>query len=122
MGRTTHRSRWTMAKASAKKRGIEFSLTVEELATAREGNCSYCGHPTSVLGAGLDRSDSSKGYIPGNVVPCCPDCNAIRSDFFTPDEMRILGEVVGRIKTARIAAGIPMARRLGRPKKYARDD
>lgn len=24
---------------------------------------------------GLDRLDTSQGYAPGNVVPCCGDCN-----------------------------------------------
>ena len=28
--------------------------------------------------SGLDRLDSSKGYIHGNVVPCCRNCNVFR--------------------------------------------
>lgn len=29
---------------------------------------------------GLDRIDSTKGHIEGNVVPCCWDCNRMKSD------------------------------------------
>jgi hypothetical protein len=29
---------------------------------------------------GIDRIDSSKGYVPGNVVPCCTVCNIMKLD------------------------------------------
>lgn len=47
-------------------------------------NCYYCGTKpnqieekfgTSFKHNGIDRLDSSKGYILGNVVPCCSKCN-----------------------------------------------
>jgi hypothetical protein len=27
---------------------------------------------------GIDRIDSSAGYVPSNVVPCCHDCNFMK--------------------------------------------
>jgi len=30
--------------------------------------------------SGIDRLDSSKGYEPGNVVPCCKQCNWAKND------------------------------------------
>lgn len=67
-------------KTQARKRGIEFSLSQQEFQDLIESDCFYCGSPPNneSKGAtyqGIDRIDSSKGYIPGNVVPCCKMCN-----------------------------------------------
>lgn len=82
-------------KKSAKKRGISFNLTFEEFAELIKGDCEYCGTaPNTTVNIlknhelseekvkqgvmtynGIDRVDSSKGYKPGNVVPCCERCN-----------------------------------------------
>jgi hypothetical protein len=62
--------------------------------------CTYCGkEPSNVFYvkyrtkgqlsrvpgmeirySGLDRVDSSKGYVHGNVVPCCGECNLLKND------------------------------------------
>ena len=42
--------------------------------------CKYCGGKLEEAGVGLDRVDSSKGYAPDNVVPCCNKCNEIKND------------------------------------------
>lgn len=34
---------------------------------------------------GVDRIDSSKGYVHGNVIPCCKYCNVAKSDFEAND-------------------------------------
>ena len=54
-------------------------------------NCTYCGKPPElrkvgryeVFVNGIDRVDSSKGYINGNCVPCCKRCNRMKSDMST---------------------------------------
>ena len=56
------------------------------------------------MGAGMDRLDNSKGYVEGNVVSCCYDCNTARFDNFTFEEMvNEIGPAIRRTKLARLA-------------------
>lgn len=76
--RSNHKEngRWRYYKKSAKKRGLEFSLPREEFSTFWQKPCSFCGDPIETIG--LDRIDSSKGYISGNCQPCCTTCNVMK--------------------------------------------
>ena len=50
----------------------------------------------------MDRLDNSRGYEPDNVVACCPICNKVRLDHFTPDEMRqVIGPAIRAVLDAR---------------------
>ena len=60
--------------------------------------CTYCG---SVVGIGCDRIDNSMGHLKINVIPCCRQCNSIRNNFFTVEEMLLLGKTIKRIKSKR---------------------
>ena len=65
-------------KQSADSRGIPFELsfrTVKRLLNAEK--CYYTGKPfgTGVNARSIDRVDSTKGYIEGNVVTCTIDIN-----------------------------------------------
>ena len=62
----------------AKRRGIEFELTLEQFKRFWEQPCSYCGSPIATIG--LDRKNSAKGYNVRNVAPCCFQCNTLKSD------------------------------------------
>jgi hypothetical protein len=81
-------------------RGKDFHLTLPQLKFVSKMPCTYCGkEPSNVFYvryrtdgkaarvpgldirySGLDRVDSSKGYIHGNVVPCCGECNLLKND------------------------------------------
>lgn len=76
---------------AAERRNKEFDLALDTFHTIITQNCLYCGQaPTPILRKklakdsqdfkclGIDRLDSSKGYIEGNVVPCCPTCNFMK--------------------------------------------
>lgn len=63
-------------KKHSKKRKIEFNLTQEECAPYYNSNCFYCGDLFD--GMGIDRIDSDKGYVLGNIVPCCSKCNFMK--------------------------------------------
>lgn len=81
-------------KSNALKRGIAFELTEERVKELSSSNCEYCGIEPSnkywqkaaklseervrlstLLVNGIDRVDPKLGYIEGNVVSCCKDCN-----------------------------------------------
>jgi transposase len=83
-------------ESGARVRGLEMSLTIEQLKYLCSLPCSYCKSPamnkmkgrrggrstaeTVQHYSGVDRVDSTKGYIPGNVIPCCRICNRAKSN------------------------------------------
>lgn len=80
------------AKANAKYRQIEFNLTKGQFKPLALGNCHYCNKtPSNIfkinnvdnnvfLYSGIDRVDSDKGYITGNVISCCGRCNSMKME------------------------------------------
>lgn len=73
----------------AARRGLDWLLTMEEVQDLVHQECHYCGIPYSnevkvrtgnFLYNGIDRVDNAKGYVKGNVVPCCIHCNTAKSD------------------------------------------
>jgi len=54
-------------------RGLEFSITKDEFMLFWQKPCFYCGDDIKTVG--LDRVDNAKGYVLGNIVPCCTTCN-----------------------------------------------
>src|SRR3990172_1274719 len=69
--------RYGSYKKSAKSRGLEFDLTIEQFKGFWKAHCHYCGDRIETIG--LDRRDSKIGYILGNIVPCCWTCNKAKS-------------------------------------------
>ena len=77
---------------NAKTRGLFWALTENQVVDLMKKDCFYCGnHPSSraldgghkrakrmLVCNGLDRLDSSIGYTPENVVPCCGSCNLLK--------------------------------------------
>ena len=73
-------------KYNANRRGIEFSLFMDDVRELIYSPCFYCGEigtisfKDSVSGNiykrnGIDRVDNDLGYFRGNVVSCCWTCN-----------------------------------------------
>lgn len=56
-----------------KHRGIDNTLTQEEYESLINSPCHYCGDTN--LPNGVDRLDSSLGYVIENCAPCCSTCN-----------------------------------------------
>lgn len=70
--------------ANAKKRKLEWALSLEQFSTIIEQDCHYCGSPPSVHAHnhkwnGIDRVDNNKGYVVDNAVSCCSMCNKMKS-------------------------------------------
>lgn len=85
-------------RSTAKQRGIEFDLSWIDIYKICTRNCEYCGKPPvdgNILRRngvvkpymGIDRIDSEEGYVLGNVVPCCKECNTMKGSR-TIDEFR----------------------------------
>jgi len=64
---------------SAKKRGLIRDLNESEYYDICFRPCSMCGRPPDPM-HGVDRVDSSKGYVVGNCAPACSVCNIAKKD------------------------------------------
>jgi hypothetical protein len=94
-------NRHKYAVNDARKRGLEWTITLDEHLALLKLPCHYCGGPLNDKGTGLDRTDNVLGYYPTNVVPCCGRCNRVKHHYFTYEEMLIIGETIRRIDAAR---------------------
>lgn len=69
---------FSLYRCSARRRKIDFSLTKESIKNFWQKSCRYCGK--SIERLGIDRVDNNRGYVEGNMVPCCSTCNTMKSD------------------------------------------
>jgi hypothetical protein len=97
-GESGLRCSYSAYKSRAKEFKRIFDLTLKEFEEITSKNCFYCGikpNNVSLTKAseddrrtkyrsytynGIDRIDSSMGYVKGNVVPCCKWCNIAKSN------------------------------------------
>jgi len=61
-------------KKSAEKKKVSFELTREDCTILIKGDCTYCQRSPDTW-FGIDRIIPEDGYVIGNVVTCCFDCN-----------------------------------------------
>jgi hypothetical protein len=94
-GREIRKTDYEKAVISARRRGKDWGLDEEMWTELISNPCYYCGGPLGKRGIRLDRMDSRKGYVIGNVVPCCFRCNMIKGRFLTPEQMRKVAVVMG---------------------------
>jgi hypothetical protein len=76
-------------KWNAKKNNREWNLTDSYAIQLLKDSCYYCNslparkyqaHGVWIIVGGIDRVDSSQGYILNNVVSCCMICNRMKLD------------------------------------------
>jgi hypothetical protein len=88
---------WKAAKARAKRKGIPFQISVEEVSKLipSDGLCPALGIPlrlekvrASHHSMSLDRIVPELGYIPGNVVIISHLANTLKSDVTDPEVFR----------------------------------
>lgn len=90
MHNQTLTKRFADYKRNAATRGLVFNITKDEFDAETQKACTFCGATDHV---GIDRIDSSMGYVEGNTQPCCTFCNKLKSNF---------GEVAFLAQIARI--------------------
>ena len=70
-------------------KGLAFKLSKKRFLELLSSPCHYCGtvgSNTKIRGNrelrynGIDRLNSRNGYISGNVVSCCKNCNMMKKD------------------------------------------
>jgi hypothetical protein len=86
-------------KDGAKTRNLAWELTDDYALELVFKNCEYCGRPPSnkIRGRmqynGIDRVDSKRGYVAGNVVSCCKTCNLAKRTMSLGDFMEWVEQV-----------------------------
>lgn len=81
-------------KDSARIRGYEFKLSIEEFREFIFKNCFYCNSipanikknkHTITMYNGIDRLDNNIGYLRDNCLTCCSICNTMKLDYPATD-------------------------------------
>lgn len=85
--------RYKAYRRSAKRRGIDFKITLAQFKSFAGKPCRYCG--ADVYPISLDRIDNDLGYLISNVDSCCYRCNSLKHVF---DEKEFLDHVVAIYK------------------------
>jgi hypothetical protein len=85
------RTKYLYAKADIKRRGRGgLHISYEKCQELWALGCTYCSKNLfEEKGCSLDRLNNDLGYTVENVVPCCGNCNTVRSDVLTHEEMKI---------------------------------
>lgn len=85
----------------AYRKNLSFKITEDEFRYVRYLCCTYCGRKAShEYPMGMDRKDNDQGYHIDNIVPCCPRCNRMKSNYredFFRDICRRVSERWGSI-------------------------
>ena len=69
-----------VCKTTARSKGLAFELPFELYHTLVTSPCYYCGIIQEKGFNGIDRPDSTKGYIPDNALSCCQMCNFMKGN------------------------------------------
>ena len=88
-------------KRNARKRNIIFDLSEVQCLGILKRGCYYCRRqPFSVskrknrygefVYSGMDRKNNDIGYLQGNVVPCCKNCNHMKKDMSVSEFLNIV--------------------------------
>jgi 5-methylcytosine-specific restriction endonuclease McrA len=81
------------------RRNVYWGIGLEPFHKLTSAPCAYCGKPPSQVSRtytynGIDRKNPKKGYTDDNCVTACKECNWIKGDRLTFEEMRVVGEAL----------------------------
>ena len=94
--RTQPLIRYNALKARAKREGRKFSMSFETYLDKLKKGCYYCKSDLmKERGGNVDRTNNDNpNYTSRGLVGCCSDCNKIKSDRLSKDEMRVAMKAV----------------------------
>lgn len=99
-------------KKSARDRGYEWALTTEHFFELVRAHCAYCDiapdsfrKPNKQVNggfwySGVDRVNPKLGYVEGNVVSCCWNCNRAKGSL-TVDQFAVWMDRIAAARSAR---------------------
>ena len=105
------KSVWRNYRQTAKRRGLEFDLDYNFFMSIIIQSCVYCGssevsyfNPRNdweqqFRYTGIDRINSSVGYLKENIQPCCKHCNMSKSDRTEKDFYEWIEKVYNKMKS-----------------------
>jgi len=73
-------NQYVVCKTTARSKGLVFELPFELYHTIVTSPCYYCGIIQEKGFNGIDRPDSTKGYVSNNALSCCQMCNFMKGD------------------------------------------
>jgi hypothetical protein len=83
---------------AASKNNTILSLTKEDFDLLASQPCYYCGGDIKSSGYSIDKKDPKQGYTKENSVPCCPMCNKIKFDIYTPEETLVIVNAIQKVR------------------------
>jgi Zn-finger nucleic acid-binding protein len=98
---------YSQTKARKRAKELGFDLSLSDFKKISQMDCSYCGaeplprnigkewYP-AVRVNGLDRIDSSVGYLYGNVVSCCAACNTAKGSMSVEEFVKLITKIYER--------------------------
>lgn len=91
-------------RMGARRRNIQFDLSMEHFRELIVQDCRYCGSAPVLrevsslnggfVGNGIDRIDNEAGYTHDNCVPCCKTCNIGKGAMSHADWISYLNRLV----------------------------
>ena|SRR3990167_6098241 len=99
------RNRFWFARYHAKQKGLDWNISLNDFIEYISKRCAYCDGPLPETGCGLDRMDNLRGYVVGNVVPCCKLCNFIKGAHWTHEEMVASMTAVKQVRLKKAVGG-----------------
>lgn len=92
---------YSILKDNSKKRNKPFTLTVEEFTDwylNKEKKCFYCKKQTAEWEGRLEieRVNNDEGYVLDNMELACSDCNGVKGNILSEEEMLLIGDLVMR--------------------------
>ena len=71
---------YNLKKTNAIGRNMSFHITIDFFKELVNKECVYCGGKKENEINGIDRVDSTQGYVENNCVPCCSTCNFMKGE------------------------------------------
>jgi hypothetical protein len=113
-GMSSLKSCYGFYERCAKNRNLDFQISLEVFQKITSENCYYCGAKPSnshqrtrgngaYIYNGIDRIDNNKGYIDGNIVPCCKRCNYMKSAMGFDDFLNHIKRINNHLKLENIS-------------------
>ena len=87
-------------RARAARKGITFTLGAMVFESIVTSDCFYCGKVAAPI-HGIDRVNNANGYVTGNVVTACGQCNYSKNDYSVQEFESWICRVWNRINQRR---------------------